>query len=146
MYFAIVMLIILTCFPITMCFPSSIRYTLQITAMFVFFIGLILSRNKSALLLFVIIVAVMLIRVLQHGNLKKLCIMCILVYMYLGHLPFMALGYINKITIRNVKNIFLLFALTTITAVTTIIGLQHHPLVVRELRKRNYGLFWNQWE
>ncbi len=134
MYFAIVMLIILTCFPITMCFPSSIRYTLQITAMFVFFIGLILSRNKSALLLFVIIVAVMLIRVFATWKFKKSFVSCAFSVYVSWAFAFYGFGLYKQNNNKKCKKIFfLLFALTTITAVTTIIGLQHHPLVVREL-------------
>lgn len=134
MYFAIVMLILLTCFPITMCFPSSIRYALQITAMFIFFIGLIISRNKSELLLFIIVVAVMLIRVFATWKFKKSFVSCAFSVYVSWAFAFYGFRLYKQNNNEKCKKLFLLlFVLTTITAITTIIGLQRYPLVVREL-------------
>ena len=135
MYVAIVMLVFLTCFPITMCLPSSIRYALQIMAMLFFFLGLVMSRNAKRIFLFIIIVTVMLIRVYFTWQYRRSFTSCAFnVYASWAFAFYGFSIYKDNNNKERYKKLFtLLFIMISFTAVTTIIGIQRYPLVVREL-------------
>ena len=139
--FSIILLIILTCFPMTMCLPSIIRYALQVIAMITFFLGLLVTRDRKKFFLFIIIVSVMLVRVFAIWHYRKSLVSCAFSVYVAWAFAFYGFHAYKQGNEKRCKRIllFLLFVFT-ITAITTIIGVQRYPLAVRELgRSTSYS-------
>ena len=137
MLFAIVLLVLLTCLPITMCLPGIARNLLQIIAMASFFIGLAKSKDKSMLALFILIVAIMGLRVYEVWQYKSGLVSCVF-NVYSGWaFAFYGFSLYKENDKEKCRKIFLfLIILLSIVAITTIIGIQKYPLAVRELGRK----------
>lgn len=137
MLFAIVLLVLLTCLPVTMCLPGIARNLLQIIAMASFFIGLAKSKDKSMLALFILIVAIMGLRVYEVWQYKSGLVSCVF-NVYSGWaFAFYGFSLYKENDKEKCKKIFLfLIILLSIVAITTIIGIQKYPLAVRELGRK----------
>lgn len=137
MHCAVVLLLFLTCLPVTMCLPGIIRNALQILAMLLFFFGLAFSHKHSMLLMFITVVAVMLLRVYFTWQYKQGFVSCAF-NVYAGW-AFAFYGFWiyrdnNSENGEKYRKLFvLIFWIAFLTAITTIIGIQKYPLVVREL-------------
>lgn len=137
MLFAIVLLVLLTCIPITMCLPGIVRNLLQVIAMASFFIGLAKSEDKSMLVLFILIVAIMGLRVYEVWQYKSGLVSCVF-NVYSGWaFAFYGFCLYKENDKEKCRKIFLfLVILFSIVALTTIIGIQKYPLAVRELGRK----------
>ena len=137
MLFAIVLLVLLTCLPITMCLPGIARNLLQIIAMASFFIGLAKSKDKSMMALFILIVAIMGLRVYEVWQYKSGLVSCVF-NVYSGWaFAFYGFSLYKENDKEKCRKIFLfLIILLSIVAITTIIGIQKYPLAVRELGRK----------
>ena len=133
-FYAIVLLIFLTFFPITMCLPSLIRYALQIFSIAMFFFGLIITRNYKLSFLYIMTSIVMLVRVYMIWQFKKSFASCAFSVFAAWAFAFYGLTlYKESKTDKSRRLLLFLLILLSLTAITTIIGIRKYPLVVREL-------------
>ncbi|MBO4872845.1 MAG: CDP-glycerol glycerophosphotransferase family protein [Lachnospiraceae bacterium] len=138
LFVSVVLLILLTCLPITMCLPTFVRQALQILAVILFFAGLLLYKDKKMLLYFCVIVLVMFFRVYEIWKFKKSFFSCLFsVYTGLAFAFFGLISYRLEDKQKQKNFLILLVVLTTVTALTTLIGIEKYPLVVRELGRSN---------
>ena len=138
LFISVILLILLTCLPITMCLPVLIRQALQILAVMLFFVGLLLYRDKKMLLYFCVIVLLVFFRVYEIWKFKKSLFSCLFnVYAGWAFAFYGIISYSEENTQRQKKLLIFLAALTALTAVTTLIGIERYPLVVRELGRSN---------
>lgn len=134
LYLSVLLLIFLTCLPLSMCLPTMMRNFLQIIAVIMYFIGLALYRDKGFIVMFCIAFAVMLIRVYATWRFKNSFPSCFFnVFTCWAFAFYGLLSYKSSDTDKQKKLLTLCILLMTVTAITTIIGIQRYPLAVREL-------------
>ena len=137
MHYAVVLLIFLTCLPVTMCLPGIIRNALQIAAMLLFFFGLAFSHKHGMFLMFIAVVTVMLLRVYFTWQYKQGFVSCAFnvyagwAFAFYGFWIYRDKSLANREKYR--KLLIFIFVIAFLTAITTIVGIQRYPLVVREL-------------
>lgn len=142
LYWAIMILLLLTCLPITICLPGSVRQILQLVAIGLFLLGLIINKEKKYLVGYMVIVIFSSIYVWNTWKYTQNISTCL--FNVLAGFAFYYYGFISLGEKKNNKKyikrvIDLLIILVMISAVTTIIGLQMYPLAVRELGRSGSG-------
>lgn len=142
MFIGVETLLFLTLLPITQCFPSIIRWGLQITSIGLFFLGLLLEKNKRYLSGYLACITFSLIYVYNVWKFNQSIVTCI--FNVMAGFAFAFFGVIS-LTQENIEKDYLrkvtasTIALVIITATTTILGLQRYPLAVRELGRVGSG-------
>ncbi len=136
----IILLVFLTCFPLTLVLPSMIRHIMQMIAMVCFALGLILNPRKELFLCFVVVLSLITLRVYGIWHFKKDITSC--VFNVFAGLAFCFWGVIANLEKDHTKvKRFFTFVLIIlfITSLTTLVGLEKYPLSVRELGRSDTG-------
>ena len=138
----IFMLVILTCFPVTLCLPGIVRQGMQAASMMLFAVGLFLQNKKNQFWSFILIVAISIIRVYGIWRFKKEITTCVFNVFAGWAFVFFAISCFIKKDSHRVGRLFqLVVILCAVTALTTIIGLEKYPLSVRELGRSDTGYY-----
>lgn len=142
MFAGIEILLLLTFLPITQCFPSIIRWSLQIISIGLFFIGLLLEKNKKYFLGYLGCILFSFVYVYNVWKFNQSIVTCIFNIMAGFAFVYFGVVYITQKEREDKypqKIVATIVALVIITSVTTIVGLQRYPLAVRELGRVGSG-------
>lgn len=142
LFISIVLLLILTCLPISLCLPGIIRKTLQALSVGLFVVGLLIQRDRIYILEYAVCAIFSFIYVYNVWGFTQSFSTCL--FNVLAGLSFCFYG-IYSIEMKEEnreytsKVLNFLLVLFVLTAITTIIGLEKYPLAVRELGRSNSG-------
>lgn len=129
------------CIPITMCLPSIIRQGMEILAFLLFFLGLVIYKDKTRILYYLFIVGFFIFYAYGVWQSKKGLASIAISILSGWEFCFFGLILRNDDDAKRKNTLFnyILFIMV-ITSITTLIGIQRYPLVVRELgRSVSYG-------
>ena len=144
LYIAFILMLVLTCLPITMVFPGIIRKSMQGLALLLFILGLGMQRQKAILLEYIFCCLFFFTYIYNVWGFTQSLFSCLFNTMAGFSFVFYSIYLIynkdneeNKKYIRKaLRAVILVFM---ITSITTIIGLQRYPLAVRELGRSGSG-------
>lgn len=134
MYYSIILLIILTCMPVTQCLPGFIRMAVQASSIGLFVIGIMLNGKWNYFLRYVLSILFFATYVFSVWQYKQGFFTC--VFNVMACVQFCFYGAVistEELAEKRDKIIKLILIVMTITAITTIIGLMQYPLAAREL-------------
>lgn len=133
LFFSVIILILLTCVPITQCFPGIIRKGMQGVSIGLFIVGLLLRNDIKNVLKYIFLVLFFGGYVFSVWQYKQNFFTCF--FNVMAAVEFCIYGVIVLTEDSDKQNriIQLVTVLMMITAITTIIGLIRYPLAVREL-------------
>lgn len=142
MYYAIILLLVITCLPLSQCLPIIIRQGLQMISIIMFIFGLLCQRKLKNIIGYFFCVLFSLVYVYNVWKFNHSIVTCVFNVMASFSFCFYGMIALNSSS-RDQKNlrrvICLTFLLFVITGVTTIIGLEKYPLAVRELGRSGSG-------
>lgn len=143
LYWAIVILLILTCLPIAQILPETLRKLLQGFSMLMFTLGIILQGEKRLLLGFALCVLFYFTYVFNVFGADQGFVRCL--FNVFADFAFVFYGLCLIADEEQNSDLYakrlvqLFFVLFVLTAITTIIGVQKYPLAVRELGRSGSG-------
>ena len=141
LFMGVELLLIVTLLPITQCFPSIVRWMLQILSISMFLIGLALHKDLRYLAEYFICVLFAVVYVYNVWKFNQSIVTCLFNVMAAFAFAFYGVIAIKikdmNLYHKRVMNTTII--LTIITSITTIVGLQQFPLAVRELGRVDSG-------
>lgn len=142
LFLAIVLLLGLTCLPISLCLSGIIRKALQALSIGLFVVGLLMQRNKLYILEYTVCTIFCFIYVYNAwGSTQGLftCLFNVLAGASFCFYGIYSLEMKEKNEAYSSSILRLILLLFVLTAITTIIGLEKYPLAVRELGRSTSG-------